>query len=216
MGFADRRDAGRKLAAELRRLAGPDLVVVGIPRGGVVVAAEVAAALGAPLDAVVVRKLGVPADPEVAMGAIGEDGVRVLHPDVVRQAAVTDAQLAAVEARERTELDRRARAYRSGRPRVDLTGRTALVVDDGIATGATAEAAGRIVRALGAARVVLAAPVAAAGCADALVAAGAADQVVCLLTPGWFRGVGYWYGDFAQTTDAEVVACLTVRPRERP
>ncbi|MFB6890823.1 phosphoribosyltransferase family protein [Kitasatospora sp. NPDC056327] len=204
--FTDRTDAGRRLAALLGRLRGPGTVVVALPRGGVPVAAEVAAALGAPLDICVVRKLGVPYRPELGMGAIGEDGVRVINDRVVRPAGVTPEQLAAVEARERAELERRARRYRGGREPVDLRGRTVVVVDDGIATGSTARAACLIVRARGAARVVLAVPVAPPEWTERL--AGVADELVCVGTPSPFFAIGEFYADFAQTGDAEVLRHL--------
>ena len=163
MVFADRVDAGRRLAARLGHLRGEPVVVLGLPRGGVPVAFEVAAALGAPLDVIVVRKLGVPFQPELGMGAIGEDGARIINDEIVRLAGVTDRQLAEVESRERAELERRALRFRGDRPRVPLEGRIAVVVDDGIATGSTARAACQVARAHGAARVVLAVPVAPPG-----------------------------------------------------
>jgi putative phosphoribosyl transferase len=206
MVFADRADAGRRLAARLQHLAGERVVVLGLPRGGVPVALEVARALGAPLDVIVVRKLGVPFQPELGMGAIGEDGVRVINHEVVRAAGVSVQELAAVEARERAEVQRRAWRYRGGRPRQPLGGRVAVVVDDGIATGSTARAACRIARALGAARVVLAVPVAPPGWQDRI--GGDADELVCVQTPRDFLAIGQFYADFSQATDDEVVACL--------
>lgn len=160
MRFVDRAEAGRRLGRCLGHLRGETPVVLGLPRGGVPVAFEVAAALGAPLDALLVRKLGVPHQPELAMGAIGEDGVRVVDDDVVAASRVSAHDIADVEARERRELERRALRYRGDRPPLALTGRTAIVVDDGIATGSTARAACRVARAHGAERVVLAVPVA--------------------------------------------------------
>ncbi|WP_416873119.1 phosphoribosyltransferase family protein [Kitasatospora sp. SC0581] len=204
--FADRTEAGRRLAARLGHLAGPDTVIVALPRGGVPVAAEVAAALGAPLDICVIRKLGVPYQPELGMGAIGEDGVRVLNEQVIRFSSVTDGQLAEVERRERTELARRARRYRGDRPPADLRGRTVVVVDDGIATGSTARAACRIVRERGAARVVLAVPVAPADWAERLDEV--ADELVCVDTPSPFYAIGEFYADFSQTEDEEVLRLL--------
>ncbi|MFI9326994.1 phosphoribosyltransferase family protein [Kitasatospora sp. NPDC052868] len=205
-GFTDRTDAGRRLAARLEHLRGAGTVVVALPRGGVPVAAEVAAALGAPLDICVIRKLGVPYQPELGMGAIGEDGVRVLNDHVLRIAGVTADQLARVEEQERAELDRRARRYRGDRPRADLRGCTVVVVDDGIATGSTARAACRIVRARGAARVVLAVPVAPPDWTDRL--AEVADELVCVLTPSPFYAIGEFYADFSQTGDDEVLRIL--------
>src|SRR3954449_3324580 len=160
MSFADRADGGRRLASLLAHLRDEHPVVLALPRGGVPVAYEVARALGAPLDVILVRKLGVPVQPELAMGALGEDGVRVLNGDVLRSAGVTAAELAAVEAGQRAELERRTTGLRRRWPRIDLAGRTVIIVDDGIATGATARAACTVARAHGAARVVLAAPVA--------------------------------------------------------
>ncbi|MEU3561094.1 phosphoribosyltransferase family protein [Kitasatospora sp. NPDC006786] len=205
--FADRTEAGRRLAARLGHLAGPDTVIVALPRGGVPVAAEVAAVLGAPLDICVIRKLGVPYQPELGMGAIGEGGVRVLNDQVIRFSAVTDEQLAEVERRERAELARRARRYRGDRPPADLRGRTVVVVDDGIATGSTARAACRIVRERGAARVVLAVPVAPADWAERLDEV--ADELVCVDTPSPFYAIGEFYADFTQTGDEEVLRLLT-------
>ncbi|MFG2735549.1 phosphoribosyltransferase family protein [Streptomyces carpaticus] len=213
MTFVDRLDAGRRLAVAVGHLRGQDVVVIGLSRGGVPVAAEVARALWAPLDVGVVRKLGVPFQPEVAMGAIGEDGARIINDEVIRGAHITDRELAAVERTERTELTRRAQAYRAGRPRVSLRGRTALVVDDGMATGATARAACRSARERGAARVVLAVPVAPPDWAARV--GRDADELVCPLTPADFAAVGQFYEDFAPTTDQEVVACLAhARPEE--
>lgn len=206
MRFADRAEAGRVLAARLDHLRGEDLVVLGLPRGGVPVAYEVARALGAPLDVIVVRKLGVPAQPELGMGAIGENGVRIINREVVTAAGVTQAEIEAVERRERQELDRRARRFRGDRPPVPLGGRTAVVIDDGIATGSTARAACSIAKAEGAARVVLAVPVAPRGWTTRME--GAADELVAAETPTPFRAIGQFYADFTQTTDSEVVACL--------
>ena len=159
MLFVDRTDAGRQLAQRLRHLRGPDVVVLGLPRGGVPVAFEVAEELGASLDVIVVRKLGVPAQPEYGFGAIGEDGTRIIDDRVVRLTALTGPEIAAVEARERTQLDRRMRRLRGDRAPVPLTGRTVIVVDDGIATGSTARVACMVARSRGASRVILAAPV---------------------------------------------------------
>ena len=204
--FVDRVDAGRRLAARLGHLKGTDVVVVGLPRGGVPVAFEVALALDAPLDVIVVRKLGVPFQPELGMGAIGEDGVRIVNEDIVRLTEVSEQELAAVERRERAELDRRARRFRGGRPRLPLIGRTVVVVDDGIATGSTARAACQVARAQGAARVVVAVPVAPLGWTSRL--GGGADEFVCLDTPERFHAVGQFYADFSQTSDEDVVSCL--------
>lgn len=206
MPFLNREDAGRRLAEELLPLRGEDIVVLGLPRGGVPVAYEVAVALDAPLDVIVVRKLGVPFQPELGLGAIGEDGARVINERIVSLAGVTAGELAEVETRERTELERRARRFREGRERVPLTGRTALVVDDGIATGSTARAACMVARAHGADRVILAVPVASPSSIAELRAV--ADEVVCVETPWDFFAIGQFYADFSQTSDEEVVACL--------
>ena len=210
MLFADRIDAGRRLADRLEHLAGEDTVVLGLPRGGGPVARQIAQALRAPLDVIVVRKLGVPYHPELGMGAIGEGGVRVINEEVVRMAGATAGDLAAVEERERAELERRARRYRGDRPPLPLTRKTAVVVDDGIATGSTARAACRIARAQGAARVVLAVPVAPAGWE---VRAGEdADELVCLEAPRHFGAISQFYADFSQTSDEEVIECLRPQP----
>lgn len=206
MTFHDRVDAGRKLAELLLPLRGEDVVVLGLPRGGVPVAAQVARALHAPLDVIVVRKLGVPIQPELAMGAIGEDGVRVMNEDVLRAIQIDDAEIARVEARERTELQRRADRFRRDRPSVPLRGRTALVIDDGIATGSTAAAACRVARAHGAARIILAVPVASPEATRMLQ--HVADEVISVDTPEHTRSVGEWYEDFSQTSDDEVVSLL--------
>lgn len=206
MPFVDRADAGRRLAERLRYLRSENPVVVGLPRGGVPVALQVALVLEAPLDVIVVRKLGLPFQRELAMGAIGEGGVRVLNEEVLGGAGVSARQIAEVEQRERAELERRARRFRRGRPPVALAGRTVVVVDDGIATGSTARAACRVARAQGASKVVLAVPVAPPGWTHRL--AGAADQCIALETPPGFAAIGQFYADFSPTSDDEVVACL--------
>lgn len=205
MLFANRVDAGRKLAAELKQFAG-DVVVVGLPRGGVPVASVIARALDAPLDVIVVRKLGVPFQPELGMGAVGEGGARVINDDVVRMTHVSQQQLGEVEARERAEVEQRARRFRGNRRPVPLAGRTVIVVDDGIATGSTARAACQVARAQGAAKVVLAVPVAPAGVQDLM--RPDADVVVCLSTPREFFAIGEFYADFGQVSDAEVLDLL--------
>ncbi|MFC7328696.1 phosphoribosyltransferase [Marinactinospora rubrisoli] len=213
MLYRDRTQAGRRLAArpELRRLT--DAVVLGLPRGGVPVAYEVAVRLAAPLDVVVVRKLGVPYQPELAMGAIGEGGVRVLDEHTLRHAGLDETDVAAVERRERAELDRRVRRLRALRPRVPLSGRTAVLVDDGVATGATARAACRIARAQGAARVIVAVPVGAPEAVDRL--REVADEVVCPEQPEFFMAIGEWYADFSATTETEVQRLLERAARDR-
>lgn len=207
MAFADRADAGRRLAHRLEHLRAEKPVVVGLPRGGVPVACEVAQALGAPLDVIVVRKLGVPFQPELGMGAVGEDRVLVLNPDVLRAARVSPVELAGVEERELAGMERQAARFRCGRPRVPLRGRTVIVVDDGIATGSTARAACEVARAEGAARVVLAVPVAPPGWADRI--GPVVDEFVCVSTPEPFLAIGRFYDDFAQISDEQVVACLS-------
>lgn len=206
--FTDRPEAGRRLAQAFvgRSLDRP--VVLGLPRGGVPVAAELARSLGAPLDVLVVRKLGLPRQPEVAMGAIGERGARVLNDDVLRYGAVRDAELAKVERRERAELEARVTRFRGGAPPIDLAGRTAVIVDDGVATGATARVAALVARELGAASVVLAMPVGAPDSIAGLAAMPEVDEVVCLSTPPGFMAVGMHYLDFRQTSDAEVQEIL--------
>lgn len=203
--FANRADAGRRLAEklsdELTDLPGQDVVVVGLPRGGVPVAFEVARALGAPLDVLVVRKLGAPSQPELALGAVGEGGVEVLQPISLERTGVSSTELAQLEGAERAELRRQAGRYRHDRPAVALAGRTVVVVDDGVATGATARAACQVARAQGASRVVLAVPVASGA---ALAQLRDRVEVVSLATPSDFRAVGEWYDDFSQVSDREV------------
>ncbi|MFG2757823.1 phosphoribosyltransferase family protein [Streptomyces wuyuanensis] len=214
MLFTDRVDAGQRLAGALGHLREADPVVLGLPRGGVPVAFQVARALGAPLDVIVVRKLGVPYHRELGFGAIGEGGVRVISDDIVRRGHVSEKDVAAVERAEAAELTRQAERFRADRPRIGIRGRTVIVVDDGIATGATAAAACEVVRAQGAARVVLAAPVAPPDAVSWLRTE--ADEVVCLSTPRAFSAVGEWYQDFSQTPDEEVVALLARSAAEPP
>ena len=208
MSFRDRTDAGRQLAAVLQRagFGGEHAIVLGLPRGGVPVAFEVARALRLPLDVIVVRKLGVPFQPELAMGAIGEGGVRVENQEVIHSSALLALDIEAVERHERLELERRARQYRGDRPRMDLTDRDAVIVDDGIATGSTARAACRVARAHGATRVVLAVPVASRAALASL--REVCDEVFCVEVPEPFYAVGEWYRDFSQTTDDQVVDLL--------
>lgn len=201
--FADREEAGRLLAAQLERYAGrDDVVVLGLPRGGVPVAAQVARALGASLDVLVVRKLGVPGQEELAFGAIGEGGVRVLNSGLVRNLGLSEAEIGQIAANEEQELRRRVSAYRGGHERIDVRDKTVIVVDDGVATGATMRAGLRALKAMGAAKVVAAAPV---GAGDSVVQLQEdADEVHVLETPAWFNAVGQWYEDFAPTSDEEV------------
>jgi putative phosphoribosyl transferase len=213
--FRDRTDAGRRLADHLLTLPhavgrGDDVVVLGLPRGGVPVAAVVARALGAPLDVIVVRKLGVPWQPELAMGALGEGGVLVLDQRVLRATGVGQEELAEVERREAGELAARARRLRGDRPPVPLAGHTALVVDDGVATGSTALAACKVARERGARSVVLAVPVAPPESLPVLRTV--ADDVVALQTPEQLVAVGEWYADFTATTDEQVRALLAGAP----
>lgn len=225
--FVDRAEAGALLGHALSDRRREHPVVLGLPRGGVPVAFEVAQALDAPLDVIVVRKLGLPDHPEVAMGAIGEGGARVLNRSVLDTAGVTEEELAAVEGRERRLLDARVARLRRGHPRVAVEGREVIVVDDGVATGSTAQVACRVVRRSGASKVVVAVPVAPASAVEDLLGSGseapgtrrasgngpagprgAADEVVCLLTPARFVAVGVHYRDFTPTTDDQVVELL--------
>jgi putative phosphoribosyl transferase len=201
--FRDRSEAGRALAELLTADAGaPDVLVLSLPRGGVPVGFEVAAALRAPLDVFLVRKLGVPGHEELAMGAIATGGVQVLNDDVVGGLHIPAHVIEAVAARERQELERRERAYRGDRPPLDVRGRTVILVDDGLATGTTMRAAAVAIRRQQPRRVVVAVPVASsAACADLRAVA---DAVVCAYTPEPFYAVGVWYEDFTQTTDDEV------------
>jgi predicted phosphoribosyltransferase len=201
--FRDRREAGRFLASRLAHYAGrPDVVVLALPRGGVPVAYEVARALNAPLDVFLVRKLGVPGHEELAMGAVATGGVRVLNERVVRALGMPEDVIDAVARREQAELARRERVYRQGRPPPDVRGKTVILVDDGLATGATMQAAIRALRQIQPARVVVAVPTASRDTCEAL--AQQVDEVVCATTPEPFYGVGAWYEDFSQTTDDEV------------
>jgi predicted phosphoribosyltransferase len=205
--FADRAEAGTRLADAVLALGElGDAIVLGLPRGGVPVARVVADAIGAPLDVLVVRKLGAPGHPEFAVGAIGPGGVRVVDPRAAAAAGAPDDAIAEVETRESAELLRREQRYRSGRPPLDLSNLTAIVVDDGVATGATAGVACRVARALGAERVILAVPVAPEGWTARLE--GAADTYVAIETPRDFWAVGQYYRDFRQTSDDEVLTAL--------
>lgn len=201
--YADRADAGRALADALEsHRAAPGTIVLGLPRGGVPVAYEIATRLELPLDVLVVRKLGLPWQPELAMGAIASGGALVRNEEVMRYLDGRTDAFDAVRAKEQQELERRERDYRGDRPPLDLRDRTGIVVDDGLATGATMEAAVRAVKASGARRVVVAVPVASPEARDRIAAV--ADEVVCLATPMFFSAVGQWYRDFGQTSDDEV------------
>ena len=207
MLFKDRAEAGRRLSTALGARAGRgDLVVLGLPRGGVVVAEQVAAELRAPLDVFVVRKLGVPDHEELAMGAIARGGVRVINEDIVRALGIPEPVIDEVAAEATAELERRERHYRAGRGPLEVAGKTVIVVDDGLATGATMRAAIGALRKLGAAEVVAAVPVGPMETCQEL--SGLCDDLVCLVTPEPFIGVGVWYRDFTQTTDDDVRAAL--------
>lgn len=213
MRFRDRRDAGRRLARRLKSLRAQRPVVLGLPRGGVPVAAEVAAGLGVPLDVLVVRKIGLPQQPELGVGAVGEGGVSVFDDAVLDTLGLTRADLADVVRRETREVNRRIRRYRGERPPAAMAGRTVVLVDDGVATGSTVRAAVEILRRRHADRIVVAAPVGSARAITAL--AGVADEVVCLQSPAYFRAIGEFYDDFAQLSDAEVIAILGT-PHDMP
>jgi len=211
--FRDRKDAGTQLGKRLRGMRlGKDLIVLGLPRGGVPVALEVALALGAPLDVVVVRKIGARFNPELALGAVAFGGVTVYNEALLRDLGLVADDLEDIRSRERAELERRERAYRGARPLPDLVGKTVVLVDDGIATGATMLAAVSAVRALHPKRVIVAVPTSAVDSAARLEAV--ADRVIALATPEPYFGVGAWYEEFHQLDDAEVVRCLEAA-RER-
>jgi predicted phosphoribosyltransferase len=205
MIFQDRVEAGERLSEALKDHAGPDTAVLAIPRGGVIVGEIVARTLGVPLDVVVPRKIGAPGNPELGLGAVAP-GVRVLDPWLIERLGVSEVYLEREIAAQEQETKRRLHAYRAGRPPVDVAGKTAIVIDDGVATGGTAVAALRWARAQGAGKVVLAVPVAPPQTMERL--RHEADEVVVLATPEPFFAVGEWYRDFDQTSDAEVVASL--------
>ena len=201
--FRDRREAGRMLAAKLAGYANrPDVIVFALPRGGVPVAFEVACALGAPLDVFIVRKLGVPGHEEYAMGAIATGGVRVLNDEAVRGLGIPARVIDAVTEREQRELARREREYRGERPPAEVRARTVIIVDDGLATGATMQAAVKALRQMQPGRIVVAVPTGSPQTCEQM--RGDADEVVCAIEPEPFHAVGLWYEDFSQTTDAEV------------
>jgi len=205
--FRDRTHAGRVLADKLTHYAGlPNLLVLGLPRGGVPVAFEVARALNAPLDVFLVRKLGVPGQEELAMGAIASGNVRVLNDEVINGLGISNDEIEAVAEREQQELVRRERLYRGGRPEPQVRDRTVILVDDGLATGASMRAAVVALRQMKPARIVVAVPTAATETSRALEAE--VDEVVCCITPEPFFGVGLWYDEFSQTTDEEVRSLL--------
>jgi predicted phosphoribosyltransferase len=204
--FPDRRAAGRALAERLTQMELPDPVVVALPRGGVPVAYEVAQALGAPLDIALVRKLGAPGQPELGIGALGEDGTVILDGETVAALTIGRKELDAILTREAGELERRRRLYRGDAPPVDVAGRTVILVDDGIATGVTAIAAARMLRERGATAVVVTVPVCPASATRRL--RDQLGEIVCLMSPQRFGGVGAWYEDFSQTSDREVIELL--------
>ena len=212
--FRDRHDAGRQLAERLTGYAGrSDVLVLALPRGGVPVASEVAATLDVPLDVFLVRKLGVPGQEELAMGAIASGEVQVLNEHVVEMVGVSEEEIDRVAAREQEELERREREYRNGRRPPEIRGRTVILIDDGLATGSTMRAAVQAVRRQGASQVVVAVPVAAASTCDEF--RDEVDDVVCAVTPEPFYAVGLWYEDFSQTTDEEVRRLLEQSARGR-
>ena len=212
MRFTNRIEAGRQLAAKLNRFKTGDVIVLGLPRGGVPVAFEVAKELGAPLDVILIRKLGVPWQHELAMGAIGEDSVRVLNQQVIDSCDVSERQIGDVEVKERQELDRRIKLYRSVHESRGLLGKTVVIVDDGIATGSTALAACRVARARGAIWIALATPVAPLGWEETM--GDAADEYVALYTPEFFGAVGSFYDDFDQVSDEDVLGILRSEPEK--
>jgi putative phosphoribosyl transferase len=204
--FSDRHDAGRQLAVQLLPLAAEQPLVIGLPRGGVPVAEEIALALGAPLEVLAVRKIGAPGNPEYGIGAIAEDGTRLFDLEAVAALGIDADALEEIVARESAELQRRVAAYRGDRPPLALRDRTVVVVDDGVATGVTDTAALRAARRCGPRRLVLAVPVCAPDSAARL--RQEADELVCLIEPAQLYGVGQWYVDFTQVSDAEVLAAL--------
>lgn len=213
--FKDRMEAGRRLAEDLQRYADrDDVIVLGLPRGGVPVAFEVARALNAPLDVFVVRKLGLPGHDELAMGAVASGGIRFVDEALTTELGISDDAIARTAAEEQEELQRRERAYRGPRAEARLEGRTVLVVDDGLATGSSMQAATLALGAQGPARLVVAVPVGARAACDAF--RDSVDEVVCCMTPEPFRAVGLWYEDFSQTTDEEVRQLLDRAERELP
>ncbi|MEE9911731.1 MAG: phosphoribosyltransferase [Deltaproteobacteria bacterium] len=211
--FQDRADAGIYLAGRLQKYANkPDTIVLGLPRGGVVVAYEVAQGLGLPLDVFLVRKLGVPGYEELAMGAIASGGVQVINQDVLRGIRISPARIQEVAAKEMEELKRRERVYRENRPPLAIEGQTIILVDDGLATGATMRAAVEALRKQGPRKIVIAVPVASREACQEFQTA--VHEIICVLTPAQFQAVGAWYEDFSQTTDQEVIQLL--RESEAP
>ncbi|AKB15404.1 phosphoribosyltransferase [Methanosarcina thermophila] len=205
--FKDRVDAGRRLSKELSKYANrPDVLILALPRGGVPVAFEVAKELNVKMDVFIVRKLGVPGNEELAMGAIASNDIRVLNEDVVRSFHVPDRVIATVAANELRELERRERLYRGDRPKPDISGATVILIDDGLATGATMRAAAAALKTKNPAKIVVAVPTAAPDTCEFFKKE--VDEVICVTTPEPFYGVGAWYVDFRQTTDEEVIELL--------
>jgi putative phosphoribosyl transferase len=214
MIFVDRVDAGRKLAKKLDAYAGQnDVLVLAIPRGGVPVAFQVASELGVPLDVFVVRKLGVPSREELAFGAIATGGIRILDEQIVESMGISDLQIERITAKEKDELDRRERVYRGNRPFPNLENKTVILVDDGIATGASTRAAISALRQLKPARIVLAVPVAPAATCESLQ--GEVDDLICLFMPQFFFSIGQFYEDFSQVSDQEVMNLLQFSASQR-
>jgi putative phosphoribosyl transferase len=211
--FEDRRDAGRRLAGRLSRFEGEQPVVFALPRGGVPVGYEIARALGAPLDVFISRKLGAPGQPEFGIGAVAAGGVRILNQDVVRRLGIPDDYVEQITAQELAEVRRRLRYFRGERPEPEVVGRTAILVDDGLATGVTARAAVQALRLRKPGRLVLAAPVCAAQ--TAALFKRAVDELVCLESPSDLGAIGFWYKNFEQTSDEEVVELLERARREQ-
>lgn len=208
--FRDRTDAGKRLAKGLMKYAGkPDVIVLALPRGGVPVGFQVARALGIPLDILLVRKLGVPDQEELAMGAIASGGIRVLNQDIIRLLDIPEAEIEASAAREQKEIERREHAYRGDRPKPEIRGCTIIIVDDGLATGATMRAAVRALRVQSPSKIIVAVPTGAPDTCEELQKE--ADDVVCLTKPYPFFSIGSWYHDFSQTTDEEVKSILRIR-----
>jgi putative phosphoribosyl transferase len=205
--FKDRTDAGKKLAKELSKYANrADVLILALPRGGVPVAFEVAKELNVKLDVFIVRKLGVPQNEELAMGAIASDNIRVLNEDVVRSYQIPENVIDTVTANELRELERRERTYRENRPKPEISGKTVILIDDGLATGATMQAATAALKTKNPAKIVIAVPTAATDTCRAFEEK--VDEIICIATPEPFYGVGAWYGDFSQTTDEEVCKLL--------
>jgi putative phosphoribosyl transferase len=211
--FEDRRDAGKKLAAKLARFRGGGCVVFGLPRGGVPVGYEISRSLGAPLDVFVSRKLGAPGQPEFGIGAVAAGGVRILNTDVIRRLGIPDEYVERITAQEIAEVNRRLRFFRGGRPEMEVGGRTAILVDDGLATGVTARAAVEAMKLRKPGRLILAAPVCAAQTAN--IFASKVDELLCLASPSDLGAIGLWYRNFDQTTDEEVVQLLEQARSER-